>query len=68
MNPLDLLVLAAAVVAVAAGWRMGFLARAFGWAGAAVGVEFLPAVEVGIHGAARGREKRAGRHSTLHQE
>jgi hypothetical protein len=37
-------------------------------AGAAVGVEFLPAVEVGIHGAARGREKRAGRHSTLHQE
>ncbi len=38
MNPLDLLILAAALVAVVAGWRMGFLARAFGWAGAGVGV------------------------------
>ncbi|MFZ4667692.1 MAG: MarP family serine protease [Microthrixaceae bacterium] len=37
MNPLDVVIAVAAVVALVAGWRMGFLTRAFGWAGAAGG-------------------------------
>ncbi len=38
MNPLDVLVAVAAVSAVVAGWRMGFLTRVFGWVGAGLGL------------------------------
>lgn len=37
MNPLDVVIAVATVMALVAGWRMGFLTRAFGWAGAAAG-------------------------------
>lgn len=38
MNPLDVLVAAASITALVAGWRMGFLARVVGWAGAGLGL------------------------------
>ncbi|MFM7509859.1 MAG: MarP family serine protease [Actinomycetota bacterium] len=38
MNPLDIVIAVGAVMALVGGWRMGFLARAFGWAGAGFGL------------------------------
>lgn len=38
MNPLDVVVLVLATVAVVGGWRMGFLRRLTGWVGTAVGL------------------------------
>ncbi|MFV0315564.1 MAG: MarP family serine protease [Microthrixaceae bacterium] len=38
MNAFDLLVLAAALLAVVGGWRLGLVTRALGWVGAIIGV------------------------------
>ncbi|MFZ4517615.1 MAG: MarP family serine protease [Microthrixaceae bacterium] len=38
MNGLDVVLLVMAVLAAALGWRLGFLTRAFGWIGAALGL------------------------------
>ena len=38
MNQLDLIVLAMVVAAGIGGWRLGFLARVFSWAGLGIGV------------------------------
>lgn len=48
MNGLDLLLVVLAVLAVVGGWRLGFLTRALGWIGAAIGlaiaVAFVPSL------------------------
>lgn len=58
MNLLDLVVVAAAVIAAVGGYRMGFIGRVISWVGLAVGfyvaVRFLPAVVNALHNSSPG--------------
>jgi S1-C subfamily serine protease len=54
VNGLDLAIIAAAVAAGVGGWRLGFIARVFAWAGVAlgliVGVRYVPRVVTAFGG------------------
>ncbi len=54
MNPLDVAVIVVALAAAYGGWRLGFVARLFAWAGVAlglvVGVHFVPKVVTAFGG------------------
>ena len=54
MNALDLAIIAIAIGAGLGGWRLGFVARVFAWAGVftglAIGVNFVPKVVTGLGG------------------
>jgi hypothetical protein len=54
MNALDVAIIATAIGAGIGGWRLGFVARAFAWAGVftalAVAINFVPRVVTGLGG------------------
>jgi uncharacterized membrane protein required for colicin V production len=54
VNALDLVVVGLAFAAAVGGWRLGFIARSFGWIGVAVGIavgaRFVPQVVTGFGG------------------
>ncbi len=54
MNVLDVVIIAAVLAAGVGGWRLGFIARAFAWAGVAlglvIGVHYVPRVVTAFGG------------------